>query len=179
MNLSVLQTNNLEVIIKLIDTLVWPVTLLVIILLFRKNLQNGFNRIGSIKADTTGIAITFDKQLEATEKLFEQIKPQAISKSSAHIKPQANREATPYNQILNVRNNLINFLITKSKANNLDFNAQLPSYMCSQLLRNNTIQVNQAQMIEALLNLTANANENTTQKQADAVHQLLAQVDIL
>lgn len=179
MNLILFQLNTFEAIVKLIDTLIWPVTLLVILLLFRKNLQNAFNRIGSISADSTGIAITFDKQLEATEKLFDKIKPTATSKSTININPLVNRDGTPYTQVLNVRTIIIDFLITKSKSLNLDTHLQDPNHLCNQLLLNNAIQINQAQMIQALLNLTGTANENTTQLQADAVNQLLNQVGIL
>ncbi len=179
MELIVVQVSKLESFIKLIDILIWPCTFLIIILLFRKNLQNAFNRIGSIKADATGIAITFDKQLEATAKLFQQIQPKAISKSSASIKTAAKSDGSPFEQVLSVRDDIVHFLTVKSKALGLDVDPQLPSHMCSQLLLHNAIKVEQAQMIQALLNLIATANDSTTQAQANLVQQLLNRTEVI
>lgn len=178
MKLPFLQPSNFEMFIKLIETLIWPITLLIIILLFRKNFQNVFNRLGSIKADTTGIAITFDKELEATKKLFEKIKPKVTSKSGVGIKTQVNREGTPYNQVMNVRNDLVDYLISKSETAGLKVDVQFPNQMSTQLLAHNSIATEKAQMINALLHLTEKADINTSQAQADVIHKLFNQINL-
>jgi hypothetical protein len=75
MNVQNIQPNYFEMVIKLIEIIIWPIILFVIISLFKRNFQSTFQRLGSFKADATGIAITFEKQLEATKQWFANIKP--------------------------------------------------------------------------------------------------------
>jgi hypothetical protein len=75
MNIQNIQPNYFEMVIKLIEIIIWPITLFVIILLFKRNFQSTFQRLVSIKANAASIAITFEKQLEATKQWFDNIKP--------------------------------------------------------------------------------------------------------
>jgi len=50
--------------------------------------------------------------------------------------------------------------------------------MCTKLVANNIIETDQAQMIEALLNLTAKATTNTSQAQADSIQQLFNKIEL-
>jgi hypothetical protein len=178
MNIQDIQPSHFEMVIKLIEIIIWPITLFVIILLFKRNFQSAFQRLGSIKADATGIAITFEKQLEATKQLFDKIKPRAVSKSSTSIKPSENQTGTAYNQVLTMRKDLVNFLKRKSEVAGFERNISLPTQMCTKLVANNIIETDQAQMIEALLNLTAKATTNTSQAQADSIQQLFNKIEL-
>jgi hypothetical protein len=75
MNIQNIQPNYFEMVIKLIEIIIWPITLFVIILLFKRNFQSTFQRLVSIKANAASISITFEKQLEATKQWFDNIKP--------------------------------------------------------------------------------------------------------
>ncbi len=172
------ETATLEMVIKLIDSIIWPVTLLLIVLIFRRKLNNAFQRLGSIKADSSGIAINFDKQLEDTKKIFNAIKPKAIAKEAIGIKTYMNQSDTPYKQILDVRSSIINYLKLKSEAASLNTDSLLPNQISKSLLNLHKIEPDQAKMIDAMLELTKNANANTTQEQADIVDTLFEQINI-
>lgn len=172
------ETSTFEMVIKLIDSIIWPVTLLLIVLIFRRKLNNAFQRIGSIKADSSGIAINFDKKLEETKKIFSSVKPMAIAKEAIGIKTYMNQSDTPYKQVLDVRSSIINYLKLKSEAAGLNTDSLLPNQILNRLQSVNKIESDQAKMIDAMLDLTNNASANTTREQADMVESLFGQIEM-
>ena len=48
---------------NLLGHIIWPLTILIIFLIFRKNLSQVFNRLGSIEASATGVSLGFIDKL--------------------------------------------------------------------------------------------------------------------
>ncbi len=172
------QASNFEMVIKLIDLIIWPVTLLVIVLIFRRNFSNAFERLGSIKADASGLAINFEKKLEETKQLFDKIKPKNISKAGVGIKTYVNQNDSPYKEVLDIRSDIINYLRLKSETAGLDADTLSPQELTNRLLNLNKLDENQAKMISAMLDLTNNADANTTKQQAESINNLFKQIEI-
>lgn len=173
-----LQTETLELLIKLIDSLIWPITLFGIIFLFRKNFRDAFSRLGSLKADASGIAITFDKQIEKTKELFDKLKPGPITKSSSSIKTYVNQTDSPYKQILEIRSNLINYLKLKSDEAGIVTESYAPVALANRLHEVSAITSSQATMIQAMLKITNEADASATVSQANEINRLFQKIEI-
>ena len=173
-----LQANSFELLIKLIDSTIWPLTLLAIILIFRKKFSEAFNRLGSLKADASGFAITFDKQIEETKQLFQKLKPQAVTKSGGGIKTYVNQHDSPYKQILEIRSNIINFLKLKSDEAGIVTESYEPVALVDRLLDVAAISSSQNAMIKAMLRITNEADASATGTQANEINELFHKIEI-
>ena len=62
------KTNELwvtfENINQLISHIIWPLTVLIILWMYRRHLSGVIKRLGSFEAGATGISMTFDNKLE-------------------------------------------------------------------------------------------------------------------
>lgn len=67
-------------ILKLIDILAWPLTVLIVLFGFKKYVAGVIKRIGSIQAGAGGISLTFSEQIEqAKSRLAELKRPESTS----------------------------------------------------------------------------------------------------
>ena len=178
MRALLIEVNTLELIIALIDSLIWPLTLLAIIFLFRKNFREAFKRLGSFKADASGIAMTFDKQIEDTKELFQKLKPGLVTKNVAGIKTNTNKGETPYKQILEVRNRIINFLKVKSDEAGILTASYSPLALANRLNEVSAISSSQTAMIQAMLKITNDADANATRTQANEITELFHTIEL-
>ena len=55
--------------IRIIEIIIWPATLIVVLILFKKNIKSIFDRVGSFEASATGLSMTFQEKIEETKKL--------------------------------------------------------------------------------------------------------------
>jgi hypothetical protein len=178
MQAQLIQADTLDLLIKLIDTLIWPFTLFAIVFIFRKNFREAFNRLGSFKADASGIAFTFDKQIEDTKELFQKLKPQPITKEGVGIKTYVNQSDSPYKQILEVRSNIINFLKLKSDEAGIVTESYSPVALAERLNDVSAISLPQTKMIQAMLKITNDADANATRAQANEINELFHKIEI-
>ncbi|MFC7357197.1 hypothetical protein ACFQO1_05835 [Jejudonia soesokkakensis] len=178
MKAILIEVDTLELLIKLIDSLIWPITLFGIIFLFRKNFRDAFSRLGSLKADASGFAITFDKQIEKTKELFDKLKPGPTTKSSTNIKTYVNQTDSPYKQILEIRSNIINYLKLKSDEAGIVTDSYAPMALTNRLQEVGAISSSQSTMIQAMLKITNEADASATVSQANEINSLFQKIEI-
>jgi len=51
---------KIQLIIDILEVVTWPITLLLLIILFRKYFISALSRLGSLQAGATGFTMTFD-----------------------------------------------------------------------------------------------------------------------
>ncbi len=172
------QKSTFELIIKLIDALIWPVTLLCILLIFRRHLSEVILRLGTLKADKTGIELSFDKKIEATKQMFKQIQPSSIAKSGGDIRVFPEEDRSPYGRIQKVRTQLVNSLMRISDNSKIQMEGLRPESLAEVLKRKGAISPEKAQMVSAMLEVTASATATATEKQAEEVENLMKRISI-
>ena len=175
---EIMTKNNFELIIQLVDSIIWPLTLLLVLLTFRRNLSDVILRLGTLKADRTGFELSFDKKIEATKKLFQQIKPATISKTGGDIQAFNEENDSPFGRILKTRSNLINYLKVLSEKNNIQGKGLMPEQLSEKLKDTGVITIQQMKMINAMLEVTAAANASATDRQARDVDNLMKKIEI-
>ena len=101
----------LEIITTFIGHIVWPITLLALILIFRNHLKNLFGKLSSIDASSTGISLRFEQEIDtAIEELLPvEEGPKFMSKSGVQIgqKEMEKEPLTPFHQIMELREKML------------------------------------------------------------------------
>lgn len=175
---EIISKSNFELFIQLVEVLIWPVTLIFILVIFRQNLSAVILRLNTLKADKSGFELSFDKRIEATKKLFQQIKPSTISKSGGNIVTISEEDNSPFGRILKVRSNLINYLKVLSDKNGIQVIGLLPEQISEKLKETGVINIQQAKMINAMLEVTAAADASVTDRQAKEVENLMKKIEV-
>ena len=175
--IEVISKSSFELFVQLIDSIIWPVTLLFVIFLFRRNFSDVILRLGTLKADSSGFELSFEKKIEATKKLFQQIKPSTISKSGKDIQAFNEENDSPFGKILKVRSNLINYLKVVSEKNKIQIDGLMPQEISIKLKDTGAITIEQMKMINAMLEVTASANSAATERQANDVEELMKKIE--
>ncbi len=170
--------STFELIIQLIDALIWPLTLLLILLIFRRHLAEVILRLGTFKADKTGIELSFDKKIEATKKMFQQIQPATIAKSGGDINAFPEENDSPFGRILKARSDLINRLKIICEKEGVPVNGLSPELITEKLKINGAMTLQQAKMVQAMLEVTAAADSSATEGQASEVENLMKKIEI-
>jgi len=170
--------STFELFIHFVDAIIWPVTLLVILLIFRRNFSDAFKRLGTLKADSTGIELSFQSKIEATKKLFQQIKPALVSKSGQDIQTFTEENDMPFADILAARSNLINYLKITSEKEGINVDGLSPKKISDKLKETGGISIQQSKMINAMLEVTAAADASSTEQQAKDIEDLMQKIEI-
>ncbi|QAA80572.1 hypothetical protein EI546_01975 [Aequorivita sp. H23M31] len=174
---EILYKSNFEVFVQLIDVIIWPLTLLFMFLIFRQSIANVILRLNTLKADTSGLQLSFAQKIEATKKLFQQIVPTTVEKSGGNIKVFNEENDTPFRKILKVRSELINYLKVISEKNNIRVQDLEPLQLLQKLKETGVITIQQKKMMEAMLEVTSAANDSATEKQAMEVEELMKKIE--
>lgn len=109
---------NISEFTELLEVIIWPITLVVLMIVLRPYLSEAFKRLVSLQAGPTGIAFTFEKALEEATESFAINKPTSLgtAKSGGDI-AFAKAYNTPYEQLVDIKKSLdatINDLATSS-----------------------------------------------------------------
>jgi len=173
------QKSDFEVMVLLIDTIMWPLVFLLFLLIFRKPFTEAIKRIGSFKADGSGIQLSFEKRIEATKKLFQQIKPAMQSKSGYDIQPVSKENTTAYAKILEIHSKVVEDLSRLSEKEHITTTGNPPTLIIEQLKEIGVITIQQAKMTLALLELTDTADTAATASQADNIKILYDKLGLI
>lgn len=161
-----------EVLVSLIDAVVWPVTLLIILILFRKNFGEAIQRLGSLKADKTGISLTFQSKLDKAKGLFKGIGAKSISKSSELGVNTSSSFGSPKEQLLGIHNDIETRLKNIAKENNIDVTSNNAHQVCNTFKEIGVFDLQKAELTKTLLDLTASPDAMISQQQVDEVKSL-------
>ncbi|REE81677.1 hypothetical protein BX611_1212 [Lutibacter oceani] len=171
------KTNELwftfEHINQLIEHIIWPLTVLIILLMYRKHVSGVIKRLGSFEAGATGISMTFDHKLEETFTNFLPAESSDIkSKSGVKIKSNDKIPNTPYHELLNIREGLHNLIINKAQEFNISTVDKSSIELCEILKEQENISIKNANYFKALIDLTNSGDTSINQLQVSKLKEL-------
>ena len=173
-----LKAPSWEQVTALIQVLVWPITLVVCLALFRRYLADVISRVGSFKAGSSGLEMTFQNKLESIQALPALKPAEGISKSAGQIQIQGGGLGTPYEQLLELRDVLNNKLTNKAKELNIPSTNITSLALSDKLKEVGGLTIQQAKAFNALIDLTNTASPEITQSQVNQVRNLVNNLDI-
>lgn len=170
---------TIELTLKLVEALIWPLTILIILIIFRNQFKGVLGRIGSINASSTGFSMTFDKKIEQAKKLLRGINPSKIlSKESteAFIDAKESKE-TSFSNLLDIQANLNTFLIDIAKSSNITFQNKSSSTLSSELKEVGIITFQKFKLIESLLDIINSADSTFKVDHLKVAQELYKAID--
>ncbi len=178
MILQTISAKNFELTIKLLEVLIWPITLLIILFVFRKHFIGALKKLGSITASSTGISMTFDKKIEAAKNLLKEIKPKVISKSATGINIGTDKiKETPFSELMDIKSKVTTNLKNIAKTNNIELENKSSLALCNQLQEVGIITIQKAKLIISLLDIASSANMSFSEKYLKVVKDIFKAIN--
>ena len=160
---------------NLLGHIIWPLTILIIFLIFRKNLSQVFNRLGSIEASATGVSLGFiDKEIEAVE-AYQESESQLMSKSAVSINsgtPSKTKINSPHYQLLTIRSGLRDVIVKKAEENDVDIEGKSSLELRDDLIDKGKLSPRNAHVFTSLINLTSTAGPDISKEQVSRINKL-------
>ena len=95
--------SNYEITFRFVEILIWPVVFFLIILLFRRNFKDAMGRLGSIRADATGVSLTFDNLLDSATEKFKKTRTIGTAKSTTTLGSEGKSDKLPYERLIEIK----------------------------------------------------------------------------
>jgi hypothetical protein len=177
---------TIQHIISIIEIIIWPLTLIIILILFKNNITGIFDRVGSFEASATGLSMTFQEKIEETKKLvpidpLASISDGTKSKSSVKIpvgRKKSMKGETPYQSLLAIRDDLNNQIIRKAQQHNLSTKNLSNIEISDKLKAMGGLTIQKAKAFQALIELTNSADPSITHDQVNQVYQLFQNLNL-
>lgn len=169
--------STFEIINTFIGHIIWPLTLLIIFLVFRKQITKKMDKLNSIDASSTGISLKFEEELDAAiEEIVEaaEEKPKLVSKSGAKIGQEVkeNKPETPVAMLLALRDEMNQKIVKKSDAVGIETSGRSSAQLLDALETQNEITQKEHKRWSRLLELTHAVDQNITKGQVNKVRLL-------
>ncbi|MDO9137517.1 MAG: hypothetical protein Q7U21_06810 [Lutibacter sp.] len=165
-------TANFELTIKLIEVVIWPLTLFLIILFFRKSFAGVFQRLGTLKVDSSGIAMSFEKELEATKSTFELNRPEIMGKGKSSFDIENASNEPPFQQLMAIKQSLDKALIDLALEEGIDVSDKSGVFLCNALEAKGAISQQKSELTKSLLKLVNMARMDISQSQMDIIKKM-------
>lgn len=165
-------TANFELTIKLIEVIIWPLTLFLIIFFFRKSFAGVFQRLGTLKVDSSGIAMSFEKELEATKSTFEINRPEKMSKEKSSFIIENTSNEPPFQQLMTIKQSLDKALIDLASEEGIDVSDKSGIFLCNALEAKGVITKQKSELTKSLLKLVNMARMDISQSQMDIIKKM-------
>jgi len=160
---------NFELIIKLIEVIIWPVNLFLILFLFRKSFVGAFHRLGTLKVDSSGIAFSFEKELEKAKATFEIVKPEEMSKGKSGLEIETSEKETPFQQLMTIKESMENAVIDLAKEEGISVTNKNALFLCDALEAKGIITKQKSELTKSLLKVVNLASKNITAAQIQEI----------
>lgn len=168
-----------ELYIQLLETIIWPLVLFAVMIIFRKRFSSAMNRMGSFKASSTGITIDFNDKISEAKDVFKNITEGATAKSGGLIDPNGTGiPKTPYDDLMNLRSQMDLTLKEKATALNMPVDGFTTSQICHRLKDIGAIPLEKAKMIHTILDLIYSAKKDVKQNQVDQIRELYKEIKL-
>lgn len=146
--------DTFQKIIKLLEVTIWPLTVFGGLLLFRKHFSKLIGSLGSIKAGATGIEMNFiEDKLEEATKLIGVGSSGITAKSGGNIIPKSSHAETPYQELLEIQNDITLKIKDLAKQRNIDSSNTSNFALSEKLVDNNVITRQSSRKLKTLLEL--------------------------
>jgi len=161
-----------DVIIKILEIVIWPSTLFGVILVFRKQFNNAMGRLGSFEANATGISLSFEPKLDQAKEVFGQLRSAGMAKSAPGGINQQRFKGTPMEQVTRLHEEIDQTLIGIATENNIDLSGKSTAMLCKELAEKSLISKEKGRLLHALLEVLNSANAYITQQQVDEILEM-------
>lgn len=158
-------------IIELVGIMIWPLTCLVIIILFKAKISNLFSKVENFKITKDGVEASFQNKLESVQELLGAATGGGISKSGKKINIKGS-DSTPYNQLLEIKDALNSQIQDKAKEFNLETKGLTLIEISDKLKEIGAMTLQKAKLFNALVDLTNSGNPAISQAQVNQVKTL-------
>jgi hypothetical protein len=158
-----------------IEHIIWPLIILIVLLIFRKNLSEVFKKLGHIEIGPTGVSMAFDSQIEEAEKIIlSNPNAEAMSKSG----PRIVKNKSPHYQLLAIRADLRELIMNKAQKFNLNTEHKSSLELRDDLLDIKELSPHNAHAFTVLVNLTSTAGPEINQSQVDKIKHLYEKLEL-
>ena len=161
-----------EMFLRMAEILVWPVTVLIIILFFRRKIQGVIQRVGSFSASASGVEMTFAPQLDVAKKLFSKLRPDAVSKSTTILESDDLPTGTPYEQLTQIKSELQQTITELAQESSISTSGQSNVQLCRSLEKSGVINHENSQLMQSLLTVINAADVDISQNQVNDINSL-------
>jgi len=155
MILQITLEKKVEIFLAVLEIVSWPVTLLFILLFFRKYFTSALARLGTLQAGASGITMTYDKKIANAKKLLKEIQPSSTSKSSVGIKVKSN---SSYTKLMDLKMELNAGLIRLATENGIDCEGKTGAILNNELKESGIITLQRAHLIDSLMDVSNSAD---------------------
>lgn len=133
-------------------------------------------KLSGIDATATGISLKFDQQIDTAIENFlpTQEEDSLIAKSAIQIDEQKEPKIpkSPFQQMLNLRDQLNHRIILKSQDNNITTGNKSSMELKNELLKSGAISSKEANLFQTLIDLTNECDKTITQAQVNKIKLL-------
>ena len=164
--------SNFELTIKLIEIVIWPLTLFLILFFFRKSFQGIFQRIGTLKVDGSGIAMSFEKELDVAKTTFEINRPEKMSKGKSSFDIGDTSNEPPFQQLMAIKQSLDKALMDLASEEGIDVTDKSGAFLCNALEAKGAISKQKSELTKSLLKVVNMARMDITQAQLDIIKKM-------
>ncbi|MDO9038008.1 MAG: hypothetical protein Q7U59_06645 [Lutibacter sp.] len=165
-------TANFELTVKLIEVVIWPLTLFLIIFFFRKSFAGVFQRLGTLKVDSSGIAMSFEKELEATKSTFELNRPEIMSRGKSSFDIENASNEPPFQQLMTIKQSLDKALIDLASEEGIDVSDKSGVFLCNALEAKAVITKQKSELTKSLLKVVNMARMDISQSHIDIIKKM-------
>ena len=164
----------------LIQVIIWPITVLVGLLFFRKHLGSVISSLGTIKAGASGLEMTFQNKLDSVKDMIglPENASGGTSKSSGKLNMNTNSSGSPYQQLMELRDVLNSKIVNRAKELNLSTDNSSSLALIDELNRVGGITFKKMNEFKALIDLTNSADQNLNQNQLNQIKNLVLNLNI-
>ncbi|NND52469.1 MAG: hypothetical protein HKN54_08680 [Flavobacteriaceae bacterium] len=157
---------------ELVEVLAWPMAVVAILLIYKKYISGVISRVGSFKADASGISMTFQDKIEqAVSQAPKLLK--SVSKSGVSMMSDS-----PNDQLKKCNIQLENDLKRKGRRNNIDVSNLSVNELADKLIDTGGLTTQKAKAVKALYELTKANDPKISQSQVDQVKLMVNELDL-
>lgn len=176
MFLQISDEKKVQFIMDGIETIIWPLTLFVLLIVFKKYFINAMSRLGSVEAGTSGIKMTFDHSIANAKKLLKGIQPNATSKSSKNIEIQP-KQSKSYAELIDIKMKLNLMLVSLANENGINSEETTTEIVCEKLKETGVITLQKAQLIQAFYQITNTADVSFSKAHLEIAKDLYSAIN--
>lgn len=128
-------------------------------------------RLASLKADKTGVTMTFQNKIEAAKKLLKDINVTSKSSQGINVSKSGN-VSTTYKKALDIRSNLESKLLKVAETNKISINGSSNIAICDDLMEIGVISYHNAKLIKSIIDIVDLVDNSITDEQVDEIMTL-------
>ena len=168
---------TLEEITNFLEVIIWPGTLLFIIILYKKHFVSAFNRLGSLKADATGISMEFTQKIEGVKEQAKALKSGIQFKGGDDIIPSGIQNS-PFQQLLGLKVKLIKKVEELANSNDISIQNATIAQLLGSLEEKGVVDKKNTAFIMAVYDLMLSADQSITSQQYNDIDNLYLSIQV-